>query len=298
MQFLKIGRSLAMASLGVSLLVSIESAAAQQKVDTSIETVKYDGIVQPLRAADISPRHDGLVQKFNFRGGNYVKQGDLLVQLLTVDQDLLLKIDRANLARAKAELQLAEVKLDRSQALHKRNVTSAAELDTAKAERDIAAANRDVAKTQVDIRETTIREFSLYAPFDGVISEPYVNEGAYITLQARKASALATVTQLDPIKVTGLVPFDVYAAGRVYLPTDAAAKARVTLTLILPNGESYPYTGKLTGSGQKFDKTSQRILVSAVFPNPNRLLRPGLRVTVVSTLRQDKSDGHNGAADK
>lgn len=285
MPILNLCRFTMFATFAICFLSLNGSATAQQLIDPSIKTVKFEGVVEPLRAADISPRFDGVIQTYTFQVGDFVKKGDLLVQLLTLEQEYLLKIDRANLDRAEAQVGLAEAKLERAQILGKKKVISAAELDAAEAERDVAAASRNVAKTQFEMRQIMISQFSLYAPFDGMVSAPYVNEGAYITKQAREVSALATVTQLNPIKVTGMVSFDVFAARRAYLPNDEAAKAGVTLSLILPNGDRYPHTGKIVAGGQQFDKESQRIPVSAIFPNPDLLLRPGLKVEVVSTLK-------------
>jgi RND family efflux transporter MFP subunit len=182
---------------------SFETPGDEQKF-TDVE--EFEGVVRAARAADISPRFDGLLEKVNFTAGDIIKKGQLLFQFLTLEQGYLLKIDQANLAYATAELELADAELERAQKLQKKNVASQAELDVAVAKRDVAAANRDKAKAQVEMREITIKEFSLYAPFDGIISKPFVNEGAYITKEARETSRLATVSQFDPIHVVTEVP--------------------------------------------------------------------------------------------
>ena len=275
-------------ALGSGQISSAQAASG----NSAMGAVHFEGTVEPLRAADISPRFDGLLKAIHFQAGDYVKKGDLLFEFLTIDEESLLKIDRAGLDRAEAQLRLAEAELERSRMLRERGVVSVADLQAAEAQRDIAQANAGAARAQVELRETTIRDYSLYAPFDGAISEPYVNEGAYITkAAAREASRLATVTQLDPIRVTGRVPFGVYVAQRGYLPASQAAKAGVTLSLILPNGEEYPLKGEITAGGNEFDRETQSISVFAVFPNPDLLLRPGLRVTVVSTLPSAEIDG-------
>jgi RND family efflux transporter MFP subunit len=182
------------------------SSAGEDQGQEFIDVVEFEGVVRAARAADISPRFDGLLEKINFTAGDIVKKGQLLFQLLTLAQDYLLKVDKANLARAAAELELAEAELERVQKLREKNVASPAELDVAVAKRDVAAANQSKAKTEVEMREIIIKEFSLYTPFDGIISEPFVNEGTYITKEAREVSRLATVTQLDPIHVVTEVP--------------------------------------------------------------------------------------------
>ncbi|MBS0250439.1 MAG: efflux RND transporter periplasmic adaptor subunit, partial [Proteobacteria bacterium] len=249
------------------------------------------------RSADISPRFDGLLQTINFTAGDIVKKGQLLFQLLTLEQDYLLKIDKANLARAAAELELAEAELERIRKLQTKDVASKAQLDVAEAKRDVAAANEASAKTQVDMREITIREFSLYAPFDGIISKPFVNEGTYITKEAREASRLATVTQLDPIHVVTEVPYSIYARRHARLGSEEAMRERIVARLVLPDGTEYPHPGKIISGAFDFDENTQKIWTIAEFPNPDRLLRPGLRVTIRSMIRQAPKSAVPGAHD-
>jgi multidrug efflux pump subunit AcrA (membrane-fusion protein) len=135
------------------------------------------------------------------------------------------------------------------------------------------------------MREIIIKEFSLYAPFDGIISEPFVNEGTYITKVAREASRLATVTQLDPIHVVTEVPYDIYARRHERLGSEQAMKERLVAFLVLPDGTKYPYEGKIISGAFAFDENTQKISSLAEFPNPDRLLRPGLRVTIRSMIR-------------
>jgi multidrug efflux pump subunit AcrA (membrane-fusion protein) len=145
-------------------LAEAESAGTPGDEQKFTDVEEFEGVVRAARAADISPRFDGLLDKVNFTAGDIVKQGQLLFQFLTLEQDYLLKIDQANLERAKAELELAEAELERVQTLRKKNVSSQAERDVAVAKRDVAAANRDKAKAEVEMREITIKEYSLLCP--------------------------------------------------------------------------------------------------------------------------------------
>lgn len=249
-----------------------------------LDVREFKGLVRAARAADISPRFDGLIQSINFTAGDLVRKGDLLVQLLTLEQEYGLKLDKAAMAQAAAELELAEAELRRARELRDRDVNSPAALEVAVAQRDVAAARLDGARTKVEMTEIIISEFSLYAPFDGIISEPAVNVGAYITKDAREESRLATVTQLDPIHVVTEVPYDVFVSRMSELGTEEEIAKRVVLTLILPDGTEYPHKGKLISGGFAFNETTQEIASLGEFPNPDRLLRPGLLVRIRSGL--------------
>ena len=261
------------------------AASADEKKLTDVE--QFRGVVRAARAEDISPRFDGLLEKVNFTAGDMVKKGQLLFQLMTLEQQYLLKIDQAKLAHATAQLKLSDAELERVRTLHKKDVASPAQLDVAIATRDVAAADQARAKAEVEMREIIIKEFSLYAPFDGIISKPFVNAGAYITKEARESSRLATVTQFDPIHVETEVPYDIYVRRLKKLGSEEAMTKRLVVRLVLPDGTAYPRQGKIVSGGYAFDEKTQKIWTVAEFPNPDRLLRPGLRVTVRSMIRAE-----------
>ena len=177
---------------------------------------------------------------------------------------------------------LREIVLASKHALRKKDATSELQLLQAKAERDIAAADVGEVETSVRMAELTLLELKLHAPFDGIMSAPMFAEGTF--LKRERQSKLARIVQLDPIRVAAEAPFDVYAARRQVTKTDEQTLKDIELTLILPNGNQYPHKGRLISGGYQFGVDTQRIEVWAEFPNPNHLLRPGLKVTLESRL--------------
>jgi RND family efflux transporter MFP subunit len=240
----------------------------------------FEGVVRAARVADITPRYDGLLLSLNFKAGDIVDQGQLLVQFQTDQQDYQLEIDKADVAQAASELQLAEADLDRNQKLSSRDVVSEARLQEFTSKRDVAAAKLKAATARVGMMEFIIGQFSLRAPFDGIISAPLVNEGAYVTIEASVVSPIATVTQLDPINVVIEVPYDVYVRQLAALGSQDPVGDRLEVSLVLPDGAEYAHTGKIVSDAFAFDETSQKIQSIAEFPNPDHLLRPGLHVSV------------------
>ena len=61
------------------------------------------------------------------------------------------------------------------------------------------------------------------------------------------------------------------------LKTDAEGNAKVQLKL--PTGELYPHEGKLTFRGVSVDESTGSVNLRMEFPNPERILMPGLYVT-------------------
>ncbi|MBL8565199.1 MAG: efflux RND transporter periplasmic adaptor subunit [Hyphomicrobiaceae bacterium] len=264
------------------LLLVAARAAAEDTTKIGQDIKQYAGTVVAARQADIAPRVDGLLQKVLFLPGQFVKQNDVLFEFMPKEKELQLEIERARLKRAEAKLQLADTELSNKQALRKKDAVAEVQLLQAQATRDTAAADVEEARTTVRIAELTIKELTLYAPFDGIVSEALVPEGTFLKRDVE--SKLARIIQLDPIRVSAEAPFDAYYERRQVTKTDEETLKNIELTLILPNGVEYSHKGRLVSGGYEFRVESQKIQVWAEFPNPDHLLRPGLKVMLQSQL--------------
>jgi len=265
----------------VTWLMSQPAAAQQQPAP---EVLEYKGTVAAAREAEVAPRLDGLLSKINFAAGQLVKQGDLLFEFATRDKELTLALAQATAKQAEAQLRLAEVNLKNAQTLRTRNVASEMRLLETEAQREIAAAKAEEAHANVQLAELALSQMKLYAPISGIISRPFIKEGAYITKEARDQSRLATVVQLDPILVVGQAPAAMYFARESLKSLEEAAEQR-EFGLVMPTGDTYPHKGRLVAGTYEFNPATQTTEVTVEFPNPDYLLRPGLNVTLQSSTR-------------
>src|SRR5262245_3693129 len=259
----------------------IQPALAQQTVDS----LEYKGTVAAAREAEVAPRIDGLLTKIDFVAGQMVKKGDLLFEFGSRDKELSLALEQARLKQAEAQLRLAEVGLKNAKTLRTRNVTSEMQYLEAEAQRDIAAGKADEARANVQLAELALEQMKLYAPISGIVSPPLVKEGTYVTKETREQSRLATVVQLDPIHVVGQAPAASYfQRGDTSTNLEDIAAQR-EFSLILPAGDKYPHKGRLVAGAYAFDPGTQTTEITVEFPNPNLVLRPGLSVTLQSSVR-------------
>jgi RND family efflux transporter MFP subunit len=284
-----IGTSLAKSiSLRVMLALTaacwvIQFAPAQQQSATDVH--EYKATVVAALEGEVAPRVDGLLVNINFTAGKFVKKGDLLFEFGTRGQELTLALAQATLKQAEAQLRLAEVKLKNAQTLRARNVASQMQALEAEAQRDIAAGNAEQSRANMQLAELQLSQMKLYAPISGVISRPFIREGAYITKEARDQSRLATIIQLDPIHVVGQAPAAMYfQRGEVLKSLEQVAEQR-EFGLVLPTGDKYPYKGRPVAGSYEFNPATQTVEIIIEFPNPNYLLRPGLNVTLLSSVR-------------
>ncbi|MCP3470492.1 efflux RND transporter periplasmic adaptor subunit [Bradyrhizobium sp. CCGUVB1N3] len=261
----------------------IQAAAAQQPATPDV--LEYKGTVAAAREAEVAPRLDGLLLKINFTAGQLVKKGDLLFEFASKDKELSVAVAQAHLKEAEAQLRLVEVKLKNAQTLRTRNVTSQMQLLEAEAQRDLAAAKADEARANVQLADLALQQTKLYAPISGIIGRPLVNEGAYITKEARDQSRLATIVQLDPIHVVGQAPAAMYFQRGETVPSIEQIAERREFGIVLPNSDKYPHKGRLAAGSYEFDVATQTTQIAVEFPNPDYLLRPGLNVTLQSLIR-------------
>lgn len=267
------------AIISIACFITVTAASAQG-TDTGVH--EYKGKVVAGREAEVAPRIDALVDKIHFPAGKIVKEGELLFEFVPKSKEAALAAARAKKKLMDAQLALAEVKLKNAQTLRTRNASSEMQVLEAQAQRDIAVANVEEASAGVAIGEIALNQMKLFAPISGLISRPFIREGAYVTLEARDATRMAIIVQLDPIKVVGEVPFDVYLQRRKLFENREQAADKLRFTLILPDKQKYLHAGRLVAGSGEFDAATQMMSILVEFANPEFVLRPGLAVTLQS----------------
>lgn len=231
--------------------------------------------------AEVRPQVGGILQSKLYQEGGEVAAGDPLYQIDPATYKAAFASAEAALAKARAAVPNAQAKADRYQALAKQNAVAKQDLDDAvaalaqaQAEVAVAAAARETAR--IDLDYTTIR-----APIAGRIDKASLTPGALVT--AGQTTVLTTIRTIDPINVDitqssrRLLDLKAaIAAGRVRLSGDA-----VRVTLKLENGETYGQTGTLAFAEANVSQTTGTYTLRARFPNPDRLLLPGMYVRAV-----------------
>ncbi len=150
------------------------------------------------------------------------------------------------------------------------------------AQASLEAGRAAVTQAQLDLGYTTIK-----APVAGIIGRLDVDEGNLVG--RGEPTLLATMSTVDPIKVSTTVSevdylrFARRAAGRT------AAGDAVPLDLVLADGTVHPHKGRVTTLDRTVDPKTGTIVFEALFPNPEKLLRPGQfgRVRAVVEERVD-----------
>ena len=247
---------------------------AQQKPKVGIVTVQTEpfavttdlpGRTRAYRIAEVRPQVNGIIQKRLFTEGSEVKAGQQLYQIDASVYEATLKSAQASLASSKS---LA----DRYAELVKDQAVSKQAYDEARAAS--LQAEAELERARIDLRYTKV-----LAPISGRIGRSAVTEGALVS--NGQAQELATIQQLDPIYVDVTQPArDLLALrrdlaeGRLQKSGENAAR----VSLKLEDGSDYGHEGKLEFSEVTVDPGTGSVTLRAVFPNPDKILLPGMFV--------------------
>jgi membrane fusion protein (multidrug efflux system) len=221
--------------------------ASQEKWPSTLAAI---GTVAAVRGVTVSADLPGVVNRIAFESGQSVRDGDMLALLDT-------RQERAQLAAAEAQRDLARVNFNRMEGLLNERVISRAEFDRATAEQRQAEAR--VGEIRASIDRKTIR-----APFSGILGIRHVNLGQYLS----GGDALVTLQSLNPIYVNFGVPQQAMAQVR------AGRAVRVTVDDVA----GVEFSGPITAIDSVVDEATRNVQAQATLPNPQGKLRPGMFV--------------------
>jgi membrane fusion protein (multidrug efflux system) len=230
------------------------------KKETWPATMTVIGTAEAIQGVTVSADLPGTIDKIHFESGQWVHEGDTLVELDT-------RQERAQLANQEAQRDLAAINYGRSQQLVKEGVIARQDFDN-------AAAQQKATEAQVgDIRAAIARK-TIKAPFTGVLGIRQVSLGQYLAA----GQAIVSLQSVDPIYVNFGLPQQETAKvtpGRVLRVTDSD----------LPG---VTFSGKVTALDSVINEQTRNIQVQATLANKGNKLRPGMFVQVELPLGQPR----------
>lgn len=248
------------------------------------------GRLAPTRASDVRARVPGVLQKRLYKEGSMVKEGQVLVQIDPAPYRAQFAAASANVEQAEAAATNARVTAERNRELSKQQLISRMQLDDSEALERSTAAALSAARAQLQTARINLGYANVTAPISGRASQLRVLEGALVG--QGEATLLTTIEQVDPIYVYFDQPASDFerlqraqAAGAVELASGKAAEVRVLRT----DGSEYPHIGTLDFADYSVNASTGSVAFRGIVPNPDRLLLPGMYVTVRVTAGVLKS---------
>ena len=253
-------------------------AGAKQTVPVRIaEVVTADlpikrrtiGWVEPIATVAVKSRIDSAIVEQRAKEGEFVKQGDVLFVLDDREAAAAIARDEATLKKDQALLDLANANLDRAQALAAKQTVSKQSLDQAKSEARAAAAAVVSDRAIIDSNKLVLSYTVITAPISGRLGAIPVTPGNLV--RANDTTALVTITQMKPIRVTFTLPDRDLDQLRQALLGDPPAAVRV----FTKGATEARAEGRLTFIDSAVDISSGTITAKAEFANDELELWPG-----------------------
>ncbi|WP_246781173.1 efflux RND transporter periplasmic adaptor subunit [Rhizobium sp. BK602] len=241
-------------------------------------TAEVPGRTAASLVAEVRPQVGGIIRSRNFKEGSEVKAGDVLYEIDPSSYQASYDSAVATLQKAEGAVPSAQSKVARYKGLTAQDAVSKQDLDDAlstlaQANADVASAKASLETARINLDYTKIR-----APISGRIDASSVTVGALVT--AEQTTALATINLLDPINVdvtqssTNLLALRrAIAEGRL-----KTSGENISINLKLEDGSQYSKPGSFEFLEASVSETVGTVTARAVFPNPDRLLLPGMYV--------------------
>lgn len=262
---------------------SLSSAAPVVKIEVvrkkAISSAKeYIAHVEAIRTVDIKPRIEGYLEQVRFKEGDYVKKGQVLYVIEQEPYIAEVELAKALLKEAQAHLYRAKKRLQRLRSAMPESI-SRTDMDNAIADLMLAKAEVKEAKARLKKAKIYLGYTVIKAPIDGLIGKSFVKEG---NLVSPSSPALCRIVQIEPIRV--VYSLSETESEQIMLSLKKELKVRVKL----PDGKIYPFFGKIDFIDNQVDPKTGTLSVWALFPNPDHILLPGMYVTAIPMLKQEK----------
>jgi len=254
------------------------------------------GTVTPVYTTTLYNQVTGVVTAVHYREGQMVRQGDPLVDIDPRQYQAQVTTAEGNLQRDTNVLAQAQMDLERYQAAWAKNAIAKQQLDD---QEKIVLQNEGLVKSDqgtLDFDKVQLSYCHITSPINGRVGLRLVDPGNLV--QASGSTALAVVTQLEPITVIFTLAQD--NLGQIL--TQLRGGAKLTVDAYDRNQQTKIATGKLTALDNQIDTTTGTLKLRALYDNkkdvlfPNQFVNTRLLVTTQHdmTLIPSYAIQHNG----
>jgi RND family efflux transporter MFP subunit len=214
------------------------------------------GTVSPLRSTSIFAKTTGFLRNPRVDMGDHVKAGDVLAEVDAPETDEELRLARARLEEAQANMGIWQSNATRQNKLSGDGVVSLQQAEDATARANSATAAIKTGKAELQ-RLGAIHQYQrIIAPFDGVITRRYADKGAFV---APGAALLFDIAEVSTLRIFVDIPQSLAdgiaagVAGKVFTPSDpahaVAAKVTRTSGTLDPNTRTLRTELQIPGDG-------------------------------------------------
>ncbi len=265
------------------------AAAADRPVPVSVIPVQQKdmpiyltalGTVTAYNTVTVRSRVDGQLMRVNFREGQSVRKGQLLIEIDSRPYQAALEQAQGQLARDQANAKNADAEAARYTALYQAGVVSRESQQAQISTSGQATGTLTADQAAIDAARVNLVYSRITSPIDGVVGLRQVDPGNIV--HAADTTGLVVVTQLQPIAVIFTLPED-------YLPQVlqmTRAGKRLSVEAYDRSETTHLASGSLLTVDNQIDTTTGTDKVKAIFDNRENTLFPNQFVNVRLILQQ------------
>jgi len=226
---------------------------------------------------DIRARVQGYVQEIAFNEGTVVKEGDLLLRIDPRPYEAALAQAQAELGQAVANQEKTDQEERRQTDLYNKKIASEQDYRNAIQANLAAKASVDAGHAAVDQAQLNLEFATIKSPIKGIVGRTDFTVGNFVAAGGGGAE-ITKISTVDPIELRFGVSEKEYLAWAEAISALLAKPLEERgedFELIRADGKVHPAKGRLLAADRAIDPNTGTIRLTALFPNPGNILRPG-----------------------
>src|SRR4029077_9764867 len=262
---------------------ALSSAGPPQVVVAAVEqrdvpiVREWIGQLDGSENVDVRARVHGYIQEIAFQEGTVVKPGGLLLRIDPRPFEAAVAQEDAALAQAIATQEKTQLDEQRQNQLFDRKITSQQDYDNAVKANLGAKAGVEAARAALEQAKLNLAFATITSSIGGIVGHTDFSVGDYVAAGSA-GTPVTTVSTVDPIKIVFALSEKEYLAAAERLTAMLAQpleEREANGELIRADGKVHPYKGRFLAADRQVDPKTGTIRISALFPNPGNILRPG-----------------------
>ncbi|MCH6199177.1 efflux RND transporter periplasmic adaptor subunit [Aquiflexum sp. LQ15W] len=252
--------------------LDLQSIPILEMKPMSIEVpVTFVADIQAVQFVEVRAKVEGYVDQIYVDEGQFVRKGQNLFQLSSMEFLEMVNSANAKLAQAKAEAQAAQVEVDRLKILVEKDIISPSELQLARSKKAVAESGILEAESMLKNAKTGLSYTTIKAPFDGIVDRIPYKKGSLIP----QGELLTNITDISEVFAYFKITENEYLRYMRAKMEGEQGDIGENVKLILADGETYQYPGKLETMEADFERGTGSIALRVRFTNPDQLIKHG-----------------------
>jgi multidrug efflux system membrane fusion protein len=255
------------------------SAAVSRDVPVYLDEIGKNGAFESVT---VTPQVAGRITERHFEDGANLQKGQLLFVIDPRPYQAQLDSAQANLAQAKAALELAKIQFARDEELVGTKAISKQDYDTKKNTVDVDQAQVEAAQAALETAKLNLEYCFIHSPIEGRAGARLVDIGNVVQ---SNTTSLLLIQRLDPIYADfTITERDLPDVQKQMANGNLQAQVRVP-----SDGADHPRMGKVTFLDNAVQNGTGTVNLRATVPNFDRHFWPGQFVSVRLVLSTEKA---------